>query len=630
MCTWAARYALQELRSRPYLGLGLAGLTGTELESPLRPQAAPAQAAPSRDLRPLLQLLQLVKPYRLRFYLATVALFASTALGLIYPQAARRAVDVATAPGGVDGLNKVAAVLVVVFALQAGLVWLRHYLMSLLGTQVVADLRVKVFAKLTTLPPSWFHQRHTGEILSRLSSDVTVVEGLVGSELSLALRHSATLIGGITLLLIENWRLTLVMLAVVPPLAVFVVRFGRKVRGMARSIQDRLADAGVRAQEVLSAIQTVQSFVKGDDEAKAYGDRIAASVNAQLVLIRWRSTFLATLTFAVSLAITFVVWYGGRAVVRGELTAGDLAAFLLYTLMVAGSVAALAALGGALQRAAGSTDRLFEILRETSDIADPADPLPMPDGRGEVLFDDVHFRYPSRPDAEVIAGVNLQLPAGKWIAVVGSSGAGKSTLAALLQRFSDVSAGRILFDGVDVRALRVADLRRQIAIVSQEPVLFSGTIRENIAYGRDNATAAEIEQAAKDAHAHVFIAGFAQGYDTLVGERGVQLSGGQRQRVAIARALLANPRVLILDEATSNLDAESEALVQQALARLMQGRTTLIIAHRLSTVRAADAIAVLEAGHLVELGSHDQLMARAGTYKRLIEHQVVGETALAA
>lgn len=600
------------------------------MQSPLRPAASPASGTPSRDLRPLLQLLRLVKPYRVKFYIATLALFASTGLGLVYPQAARRAVDVATLPGGSANLDQVAALLVAVFAVQAGLVWLRHYLMSLLGSKVVADLRVSVFAKLTTLPPSWFHQRHTGEILSRLSSDVTVVEGLVGSELSLALRHSATLIGGITLLLFENWRLTLVMLAVVPPLAIFVVRFGRKVRGMARSIQDRLADASVRAQEVLSAIQTVQSFVRGDAEAKNYKARIDESIAAQMALIIWRSTFLATLTFAVSLAITVVVWYGGRAVVRGELTAGDLAAFLLYTLMVAGSVAALASLGGAMQRAAGSTDRLFEILREEPQIADPIAPKPMPQGMGEVLFEDVRFRYPSRPDAEVVAGITLRLPAGKWIAVVGSSGAGKSTLASLLQRFADVTSGRILFDGVDVRDLALADLRRHIAIVSQEPVLFSGTIRDNIAYGRPEASRHDVEKAAMDAHAHGFVTAFSQGYDTLVGERGVQLSGGQRQRIAIARALLANPRVLILDEATSNLDAESEALVQQALTRLMQGRTTLIIAHRLSTVRAADAIAVLQAGRLVELGSHDQLMADDGTYKRLVEHQIVGEFAPAA
>jgi len=604
-----------------------AGRTPPEglLQSPLRPTDGTAAAAPSRDLRPLLRLVALVRPYRWRLYAAALALFSSTALGLVYPQAARRAVDLASRPQGLAHLTDLTLALVGVFALQAGLIWIRHYWMSWLGMRVVADLRTRVFDKLITLPPSWYHARHTGEILSRLSSDVTVVEGLVGSELSMALRHGATLLGGVALLWIENWRLTLIMLAVVPPLAVFVVRFGRKVRGMARGIQDRLAEAGIRAAEVLGAIQTVQAFVREPAEAKAYSARVGDAVDAQLDLIRWRSTFMASFTFAVSLSITTVVWFGGRAVLRGELSPGDLAAFLLYTAMVASSVAALAALGGALQRAAGSTERVFEILAEMPAISDPVAPVPLPAGPGEVRFDAVQFRYPSRPDALVVDGVSLHVPAGQSVALVGSSGAGKSTVAALLQRFADVTDGRILFDGADIRTLRLADLRRQIAIVSQEPVLFSGTIRANIAYGRPDASDGEIETAARDAHAHGFITGFAAGYDTVVGERGVQLSGGQRQRVAIARALLANPRVLILDEATSNLDAESEALVQQALARLMQGRTTLIIAHRLSTVRAADAIAVLDRGRLVELGDHDALMAAGGVYRRLVEHQVVAD-----
>ncbi len=592
------------------------------VQSPLRPKAGTQPGEPSRDLRPLLHLLELVLPYRLQFWLACAALFGSTGLGLVYPQVARHAVDISTSAHSAAHLNDLTAMLVGVFALQAGLIWIRHYLMSWLGMRVVADLRTQAFGKLLTLPPTWFHQRHTGEILSRLSSDVTVVEGLVGTELSLAVRHGVMLVGGVTLLLIENWKLTLVMLAVVPPLAIFVVRFGRKVRGMARAIQDRIAAAGTRAQEALSAIQTVQSFVRESDEAAHYAARVGEGVVAQRELIVWRSSFMALFTFAVSLAITIVVWVGGRAVLAGELTAGDLAAFLLYTVMVASAVAALASLGGALQRAAGATDRVFEILAESPTIADPADPDPLPPGRGEVHFDGVSFTYPTRPDRPVIEGVTLTVPAGQWVALVGSSGAGKSTLAALLQRFFDVAGGRVLLDGTDVRRLRLADLRRSIAIVSQEPVLFSGTVAENIAYGRPGASQADIEQAARDAHAHGFVTSFSEGYQTLVGERGVQLSGGQRQRIAIARALLADPRVLILDEATSNLDAESEAQVQQALARLMQGRTALVIAHRLSTVRSAHAIAVLDGGKLVELGDHDTLMAQAGVYKRLVEHQL--------
>ena len=544
---------------------------------------APSTPPPvSKSLGPLTQLLTMVKPYQRRFWLASVAL------------------------------------------IQAVFIWVRHYEMSWLGEKVVADLRVSVFQRLLQLPPSWFHARHTGEIMSRLSSDVTVIDGLVGTELSLALRHGLTLIGGVGMLFYSNWKLTLYMLAMVPPLMVFVVLFGRRVRVMSRAVQDRHAQTSTRVEEVVSAMQTVQAFVREPTENATYKANISAAFGASLHLIRWRATMFSVVMLAVSVAMAVILWIGGSAVVRGELTGGELTSFLLYTVMVAASVGALASLAGALQRAAGATERIFEILRTEPGIQDAEVTLPMPQGKGAVRFDNVQFFYPTRPDQQVLAGVTLDVPAGQAVALVGSSGAGKTTLTSLLQRFHDVTGGAVLFDGVDVRQLKLSELRRQIAIVSQEPVLFSGSIRENIAYGRPDATAQDVEIAAQDAHAHEFITRFPDGYDTLVGERGVQLSGGQRQRVAIARALLANPRVLILDEATSSLDAESEALVQKALQRLMKGRTTLIIAHRLSTVRDADAIAVLERGKLVELGKHDELMHQAGTYRRLVEHQVVG------
>lgn len=593
-------------------------------QSPLRPGGSTAEAAPaSRDLSPLWQLVALAKPYRAQFWLATVSLFISSGLGLVYPQVARTAVDKGLASGSMTDLNQMTLGLIAVFLLQAAFIWVRHYQMSWLGERVVADLRVRVFGKLLTLPPSWFHQRHTGEILSRLSSDVTVVDGLVGTELSLALRHSVTLLGGIGLLLYENWLLTLMMLAIVPPLMVGVVVFGRKVRTMARAVQDRHAATAARVEEVVGAIQTVQAFVREPDEAKRYRNNIDLGMQQSLQLIRWRATFFSVITLSVSLAIAAVVWLGGRAVVKGELSGGDLTTFLLYTAMVAASVGALASLGGALQRAAGATDRLFEILRTEPQIADPKTPQELPAGKGAVQFAHVRFAWPARPDHEVLRGIDLEVAPGTSLALVGASGAGKTTLTALLQRFADPTAGHVLLDGVDIRTLRLASLRGAMAIVAQEPVLFSGTIRDNIAFGRLDATLEEIEQAAKDANAHDFVLRFPKGYDTEVGERGVQLSGGQRQRLAIARAILANPRVLILDEATSNLDAESESQVQTALARLMHGRTTIVIAHRLSTVRDADQIAVLDQGQLVERGRHDALMAQGGVYRRLVEHQLV-------
>jgi ABC transporter fused permease/ATP-binding protein len=591
----------------------------------------PAEGKPSTTgLGPLVQLLQMVGPYRNRFWLATVSLLVSSGLGLVYPRAAQRAVDMALADRSMNQLNLIASVLIGVALIQAVFIWIRHYLMSWLGEKVVADLRVRVFDKLLTLPPTWFHQRHTGEIMSRLSSDVTVIDGLVGTELSMALRHSLTLIGGVVMLFIENPTLTLIMLSIVPPLVVFMVWFGRKVRVLSRALQDRHAVTSTRVEEVVSAMQTVQAFVREPREAQTYRSNVGSAFDQSLSLIRWRASLFSIITLAVSIAMAVILWIGGREVVTGHITGGKLLSFLLYTVMVAASVGALASLGGALQRAAGATDRIFEILRTESAIRDPETPVALPDGGGAVQFDDVRFSYPTRADQPVLQGITLDVAPGQSVALVGQSGAGKTTLTALLQRFHDVTGGRVLFDGVDVRNLKLSELRKRIAIVAQEPVLFSGTIRDNIAFGQYDATQDQVEAAARDAHAHEFITSFPDGYDTLVGERGVQLSGGQRQRIAIARAVLANPRVLILDEATSNLDAESEALVQRALQRLMKNRTTLIIAHRLSTVRDADVIAVLEQGQLVERGTHDDLMARGGAYRRLVEHQVVAEPHLSA
>jgi ABC transporter fused permease/ATP-binding protein len=590
----------------------------------------PVEKPSLKRLSVLRRLIGLMAPHKGRFALATVSLFIGSAMGLLYPQAARMAVDIGLSEESAfeskARLDQIALALVAVFLLHSLLTWLRHYLMSWLGERVVADLRKRVFDRLVALPLSWFHERRTGEITGRLAADVATVENIVGSQLSVSLRDMVSLFGGVTLLFVENWRLTLIMLGIVPPIVLGVLLFGRRIRKMSKAVQDRFAETSAHVQEVIGAMATVQSFVREKRESERYGDEIEKYFKDKIELASWRGLFFATMSFAGWFGIAITVWFGGRAVLDGSLTAGDLAAFMLYTFMVAASLGSLAGLWGSLQSAAGATERLFAILDETPAIRDPEVPVDLPpraSAPGEVRFDAVTFAYPSRASEDVVKNISLDVKAGEVVALVGRSGSGKTTLTALLQRFYDPREGRVLVDGVDVKTARLADLRARIATVSQEPVLFSGTIAENIAYARPSASRDEVLAAAKEAHADEFIERFADQYEAKIGERGVKLSGGQRQRIAIARALLADPRVLILDEATSSLDAESEALVQAALARLMKGRTTLVIAHRLSTVRDADRIVVLDKGEVVEQGTHDALMNARGTYWKLVEHQVV-------
>jgi ABC transporter fused permease/ATP-binding protein len=580
---------------------------------------------PRKKLGVLWRLVGLLRPHRGRFVLAVATLLAASGLSLVYPQAARYAVDSGLGGGSESRLDEIVVLLVGIFTIHAGLIWLRHYSMSWLGERVVADLRALVFDRLLTLDLAWFHERRTGELVGRLASDVTVVEGVVGSELSIALRNAVQLLGGLVFLTVISWQLTLMMLAIVPPIVLGTVWFGREIRRMSRAVQDELANVSGQVQEALGAIQTVQAFVREDREATRYRAGVEAAFKQSLRLARWRASFFATAMTLGYVAVAVIVWLGGRALLRGDLSAGDLTSFFLYTFMVAGALADLASLWGALQRAAGATERLYAVIDTRAEIRDPERPVSLPPGRGALQFDRVTFAYPSRPEHSVLRDFDLKVAPGEVVALVGPSGIGKSTVLALLFRFHDVTAGRITFDGVDLRELPLAELRHAMAMVAQEPVLFSGTIRENIAFGREGATAEEIERAARDANAHDFIVGFPSGYDTVIGERGVKLSGGQKQRIAVARALLLDPRVLVLDEATSSLDSESEALVQQALARVMAGRTTLVVAHRLSTVRDADRIVVLDGGGVAEEGTHEQLMARGGVYRRLVEHQVIDD-----
>ncbi len=580
-----------------------------------------------RRLAVLWRLLPLVRPHLGRFVLAMFALVGASSITLVYPWAARQAVDVGMRSAATENLDLIVYAVIGVFLINAALVWLRHYSLSWLGERVVADLRVMVFDRILTLPLSWFHERRTGELVGRLASDVTIVQGVVSTELSIALRNGVQMIGALVLLFVIDVKLTLLMLAVVPITVITTIYFGRKIRKMSRSVQDELAKVSGQVQEAMGAIGTVQSFLREGHEAQRYRSGVEHAFGMTLQLVRARSWFFSTSMTAGYVGIALVIWLGGRSLIRGELSAGDLTSFFLYTFIVAGALADLANLWGSLQRAAGATDRLFAVIDTEPEIRDAVDARPVPAGKGHVALRGVTFSYPSRAQ-QVLVDVDLEVRPGEIVALVGPSGAGKSTILSLLYRFYDIDRGTIAFEGIDIRTLKLAELRRSLAMVAQEPVLFSGTIRDNIAYGAAfDVTDAQIEAAARDAFAHDFIVGFPDGYQTKIGERGTKLSGGQKQRIALARAIIADPRVLILDEATSNLDAESEAAVQAALSRLMKGRTTIIVAHRLSTVRDADRIVVIDDARIVEEGRHDELMARRGTYHRLVEHQLIGDLA---
>jgi subfamily B ATP-binding cassette protein MsbA len=569
----------------------------------------------------LLRLLAYAKPYRSRLAIALLSLVVAGVLGLAFPQVVRLLINAAFVERDSAKLNRLALLLVGVFATQAGFSFLRTYLLSYTGERIVADVRTQVYNHFTSLPVSFFANRRVGELTSRLASDVSVVQTVTTGSITELLRSSLLLIGGVTIIFITNFRLSLLMLAIVPVVIVSAHLYGRYVRKLSTKVQDRLAEANSVLEETLSAIRIVQSFVREPYERTRYRDRIQESLQLAVKRAVASGGFIAFIILVVYSGIAVVLWFGSRMVISGRMTAGDLIAFVLYTFFVGGAVGGMTELYGQFNQAIGATRRVFELLDTKPEIKDPENPEQLTNVRGHVRLKDVHFTYPDERAMPVLNGISIEARPGEIIALVGPSGAGKSTLVALIPRFYDVSAGSILIDGHDIRSLRLGDLRSAIGMVPQETTLFGGPIRENIAYGKLNATDEEIQSVARAAHAHEFIAEFPDGYETIVGERGVKLSGGQRQRIAIARALLKDPAILILDEATSSLDSESERLVQDALETLMQGRTTFVIAHRLSTVRRADRIVVLDQGRIVEEGTHEQLLSNAGLYKRLHEIQ---------
>ena len=585
------------------------------------------------DVKQLRRLFSYTRPYRWQLALGVVAVIISSAIQLAFPLLTRDLFNTAFEAIG-DGfaranLDRLTLVLIAIFALQAGFNFIRTYFLGLVGEGVVADLRKALYGHLLGLSVRFFETRKTGEITSRLTSDITTVQGLVSQALAQFIGQSITLVGGALVLFIINLQLTLVMLAIIPAVIVAGAYFGRRLRGISTQFQDSVAAANASAEEAIAGIRVVKSFTAEVQERGRYGDLIDDSYRLARLRALVRAFFVPSIIMAMFTGITVVLWYGGRQVLSGNLQPGDLIAFLFLTLFVAGSVGSFTGLYAQLQEALGASRRIFELLDTGTDLPAPASPRQLDRVAGRVTFDRVGFSYGDRGEELVLDGVELEANPGEVVALVGPSGAGKSTLVTLIPRFYDPTVGAILLDGIDLRELNTRALRSHIGIVPQETLLFSGPIAENIRYGRPEASDAEVIAAAESANAHPFIQEFPDGYATLVGERGIKLSGGQRQRVAIARALLKDPRILILDEATSSLDSESESLVQAALDRLMQGRTTFVIAHRLSTVLGADRIVVLDRGRIVQSGSHDQLVAAPGLYRELYERQFRATEALA-
>ncbi len=564
----------------------------------------------------------LLRPHRRRVAFAAIALVVAAGAMLGVGQGLRAVIDKGFSAGDPDWLDRTLLAMFATIALLAAATYVRFYNVSWLGERITADLRRKVFDHLLSLPPSWFEAGRTGEVISRLTSDTTQIENVIGSGLSIALRNALLLIGGLVMLFTTSLKLTVLTLTGVPLVIVPIILFGRRVRKLARESQDRVADLGNRIDETIHEIRVVQAYGHEDADRSDFASLVERGFATSVERIRNRAMLVVAVLVLVFGAIAFILWIGGHDVLDGRISAGELSAFVFYAALVAGSVGALSEVWGDLQRAAGATERLVELLGAQPEIRAPTEPLPLPRPlRGALSLEAVSFSYPARPDTPALDTFTLSVQPGETVALVGPSGAGKTTVFQLLLRFYDPQSGMLRLDGVALADADPQAVRAAIGLVPQEPVIFATSVLENVRYGLPQATEAAVRGACDAAFAAEFIEKLPDGYRTHLGERGVRLSGGQRQRIAIARAILADRPILLLDEATSSLDAESERMVQAALETLMRGRTTLVIAHRLATVQKADRIVVLEHGRIIETGTHAQLIDRQGLYAHLARLQ---------
>jgi ATP-binding cassette subfamily B protein len=570
-------------------------------------------------------LLPHLRPYIGRAIAASVALLVAAGLLLGLGQGLRQLIDQGFGSASPASLNGAALAMFLIVAALGASTALRFYLVSWLGERVAGDLRRAVFNHVLSLSPAYFETARTGDILSRLTADIAVLQALVGTAISQSLRNILLAIGAASMLVVTSAKLAAITLVVVPVVVLPLILFGRRERKLSRSAQERVADLAATAEETINGLATVQAFTHEAADRARFSAEVERSVGAALRRILSRAILILIVILLGFGAITFSLWVGGRDVIAGRMTGGELSAFVFYAVLLASSLATISEIWGEMQRAAAAADRLLEILATKPEIAGPASPAILPPPQGRVAFEGVTFHYPSRPDTPALRDITLALEPGETVALVGPSGAGKTTVLQLLLRFRDPQAGRVLVDGTDIRLVEPQALRGRLGLVAQEPMIFSASVAENIRYGRPEADDAAVLTAARAAAAADFIAALPQGMQTHLGARGVTLSGGQRQRIAIARAILRDPPILLLDEATSALDAESEQAVQQALAAAARGRTTLVVAHRLATVRRADRIVVMEAGRIVATGTHDALVRQGGLYARLAALQFTGQ-----